>query len=501
MDYKTLSKDLNYLSEHLQNCEWNGNELLTLSKPTRENLLKYSKSSKKLGRLKLFSKVFTFLPKIVTRIALCILLSVLTPWEWIRTRNKESLNYDWLIVSNTSNLRSSNTVDSVMGHFAGVINNKIAYLYLNAEFTTSRAKKKLLKLNSNQNVFVCPKTLSPINTLLQLTRNVFAIFEALALFVRISQTTRQQKFLLLAVAVAQFSRQTMSNSLIGNEVSRISEQLNVKNIIYSYEGNAHELCILTKLNSRSIRKFPYQHAPIVYSQFGLWNEMRLFGDNSLVLTSGSITKDYFQTVQKDLNLNFPIIEAGSSKFNEIMLETSEISPNKKNCVLFLPEADLDCFLNFFEIMIKVAENNRSLRFAIRKHPSLIISKKTANRLNRDLLHNCSISNLSLHEDFQSSFICVFRSSSAAIEATSFGIYPVHFDAKGDFNLNPLDERFFKGKTLVAHSHEELMEVLKSYFDEDCKETIELKAELMNFSEKYFSNPDVSEFKEYLLRNT
>ena len=499
MNYQSLSKDLEFLSEHLQNSEWAANALLNLSKPTQENLLKYTKSFKKIGRWKLFTQAFAFLPRMVARIVLCLLLSVLTPWEWMRKRNRENLQFDWLIVSNTSNLRSSNSVDSVMGHFAVIIKGEIAYLYLNAELTSTRARKKLSHFCLKKNVFICPKTESPVNTARQLVKNMVAVFEAIQIFVKVKETNRQQKYLLLSVAVAQFSRQTMTNSLIGKEVSRISGEINAKNLIYSYEGNAHELSILVKLGSKTIRKFPYQHAPIVGSQFGLTSEMRLFKDNISVLTSGLVTKKYFQKIQNDLNLHFPIIEAGSSKFTVNNFGSSGMTPSKSDCILFLPEADFDLFQESFEIMRMLAKSFKNLRFVIRKHPSMIIPRRALKNLMGDLPKNCSISSLSLFEDFQRSIICVFRSSAAAIEAASFGIYPVHIDFKNDFHLNPLDERFFKAKTLVAHSHEELVELLQSLLSDDFEEADELKTQMRIFAENYFSNPDNSEFREYLER--
>ena len=502
MKYRSLSGDLDFLSLHLQNSEWSANSLLNLSKPTEENLLKYSRTSSKIIRGKLLVQTLTLLPRITTRIFVSLMTSVVTPWEWCRYSRKETLKFEWLIVSNTSNLRSESSIDSVMCHFPNIIESKVAFIYLNAELTSTRAKKKLRNLKSEQNLFVCPKTENPISTFKQSMKNIVAIFEAILLMTKINETSLPQKCLLLDVTLAQFARQTMTNQLIGKEVSRITHKLNSRNLIYSYEGNAHELSILSNLKSisSSVRILPYQHAPIVTAQFGLQREMRRFNNNTMILTSGSITKEYFQMLQKSLNLQISIIEAGSPKFSSEILEMPDLTTAKSTRTLFLPEADIYSFLESFEYVKNLANDYPWLLFTIRKHPSLKLPRKIAKTLISDLPGNSSLSFLSLTEDIRRSTICVFRSSAAAIEAARFGIYPIHIDLNQDFNMNPLDSVFFKGTVLKASTYEELKELIKLISSDNLDKTGDLKNQLKNFGNRYFSNPVNSEFQEYLRDN-
>ena len=502
MNYRSLSSDLDFLSLHLQNSEWSANSLLNLSKPTEENLLKYSKASSKMIRGKLVVQNLTLLPRITTRIFVSLLTSVLTPWEWWRYSMKKTSKFDWLIVSNTSNLRTKSSVDSVMSHFPSIIESKVAYLYLNAELTSIQAKKKLHNLKSDKNIFVCPKTDNPINTFRQSIKNIVASFEAILLMAKINETSLQQKCLLLDVTLAQFARQTMSNQIIGKEVSRITHKLNCHNLIYSYEGNAHELSILSNLKSISsrVRILPYQHAPIVSAQFGLGREMQLFNDNTIVLTSGSITKEYFQILQRSLNLHIPIIEAGSPKFTLKIPELHESNTPKSACTLFLPEANLNSFLESVETMINLANDYSEMMFVIRKHPSLKLPRKITSTLTSNLPANCSFSSLTLTEDLQRSEICVFRGSAAAIEAAMFGIYPIHTDFRNDFNMNPLDQFSFKGTILKANTYEQLKELIKLISVDNLDKTGELSNQLSNYAKKYFSNPLNSDFQRFLKEN-
>lgn len=499
MNYRSLPGDLDFLSVHLQNSEWSANSLLNLSKPTEENLLKYSKASRKVTRVRLLQQTLTLLPRITLQIFISLLTSVLTPWEWWRNSMRQTSKCNWLIVSNTSNLRTNSSVDSVMSHFPRIIQSKVAYLYLNAEWTSIQAKKKLHNLNSDSNIFVCPKTDNPINTYRQLMKNIVVTFEAFLLMAKINETSLQQKCLLLDVILAQFARQTMSNQLIGKEVFRITQKLDSQNLIYSYEGNAHELSILSNLKSISsrVRILPYQHAPIVTAQFGLGREIQRFNQNTIVLTSGSITKEYFHILQQGLNLQIPILEAGSPKFSNETLDSLDFKEAKSHCILFLPEADTKSFLESVDIMKNLANDYKELIFVIRQHPSLKFSRKIAKSLNQNLPANSSFSSLSLTEDFQRSVICVFRGSAAAIEAARFGIYPIHIDFRNNFNMNPLDQVFFKDATLRSSTYEELKEQIKLIAFEKFDKTGELSRQLSIFANRYFSNPLNSEFQEFL----
>jgi hypothetical protein len=285
-------------------------------------------------------------------------------------------------------------------------------------------------------------------------------------------------------------------------VSRLIHQLDSQNLIYSYEGNSHELSILSNLKSisASVRILPYQHAPIVVTQFGLQRELRRFNKNVIVLTSGSITKEYFQILQRDANLHIPILEAGSPKFSMETLDSQNFKTTRSACILFLPEADIDSFLDSVKIMKELANDYKELIFVIRKHPSLKFPTKIAKSLNRNLPPNSSFSSLSLTEDFQRSAICVFRGSAAAIEAARFGIYPIHIDFRNDFNMNPLDQVFFKDATLRSSTYEELKEQIKLISFEKFDKTGELRRQLSIFANKYFSNPLNSEFREFLKEN-
>lgn len=501
MSYRTLSEDLEFLSLHLQNSEWSANSLLNLSKPTEENLHKYSNSIQ-ITRGKLLLQAFTLLPRITLRIFVSLLTSVLTPWEWWKYSMRETSKFDWLIVSNTSNLRPESSLDSVMAHFPNIIESKIAYLYLNAELTSIQAKKKLRNMKSDKNLFICPKTDNPINTLRQSMKNILAISEAILLMTKVNKTSLQQKSLLLDVTLAQFARKTISNQLIGKEVSRLIHQLDSQNLIYSYEGNSHELSILSNLKSisASVRILPYQHAPIVTSQFGLLREMQRFSDNTIILTSGSITKEYFQILERDSNSQIPILIAGSTKFRIETLDSKEFKTTTGETILFLPEADINSFLESVEIMRNLANDYKGLTFTIRKHPSLKLSKKMAKSLKLDFPLNCSFSSLSLNEDFQRSVICIFRGSAAAIEAARFGIYPIHIDFRNDFNINPLDQVFFKGTTLKASTYVEIRELINLISADNFDKNGELSRQISEFAKKYFSNPLNSEFQEYLREN-
>jgi hypothetical protein len=148
-------------------------------------------------------------------------------------------------------------------------------------------------------------------------------------------------------------------------------------------------------------------------------------------------------------------------------------------------------------MKSLAGDYKDLTFAIRKHPSLKLTKRWTRKISSSLPNNCSFSTLPLEEDFKRSAICVFRSSAAAIEAVRFGVYPVHVDFRGDFNMNPFDEKFFKGTIQKATNYGELNELIGLMLSKPINKPNDYKDRLRDFAEKYFSNPLNSDFRDYL----
>jgi hypothetical protein len=264
-----------------------------------------------------------------------------------------------------------------MGHFINQMQKKIVVLYLNAETTSMRAKSKISRENLDQNFLICPKTENPIDTLIQVIKSIRATFEITKLLTSKYNFSRKQKILLLDITLEQFSRQTFSNLLVGKMVNRVSKELSCKNIIYSFEGNAYEKSIHMNLrtNTNQLEIFAYQHAPIVPSQFGLLNLMQSFSDRTTILTSGTVTRNYFQMIQLDQNFHIPIIEAGSMKFDIDFQESTSTLSTNRGCVLFLPEGDKSSFIEFFKIMMGLATEFKEIDFIIRSHPSLQLTNR------------------------------------------------------------------------------------------------------------------------------
>jgi hypothetical protein len=353
----------------------------------------------------------------------------------------------------------------------------------------------------NHKNFLCPKTSNPIETIRQVFRNIVTVWEAIQLLRYQRDLNSSQKMVILAAIVAQFSRRTMSNFLIADEVTRHAKFLAIKNLVYSFEGNPHETCILLKLQSSSLELnlHPYQHAPIIPSQIGLHRELLFFEKCTVLLTSGSVTKNYFQSVQEKLGVKFPILEAGSAKYQLPPTRLQDSGPKRINDVLFLPEGDKKNFKQFVKVMIKLSRIRGDLAFVIRKHPSLKISSRALASMGSQMPMNCKISNRPLNEDFYNSKICIYRSSAAAIESTIFGVYPIHIDFDNEFALNPFDRRIIPGIDLTANSFEGLVDLVNSVATAKFDATGQLTERLQEIAASYFSNPVASEFYRYLNR--
>ncbi len=492
---------MNVVSSFLTKTEWSANAFLNLSKPVKENLQKYKGVAKKASWGRLLTGYVTLVPKVLVQVMLNVTLSFITPWEWARKKDIDCGSYKWLILSNTSNLRPPNFIDSVMSHFEEIIHEDTAYLYLNAERSFYHAAKKMPNIFQSHKNFLCPKTSNPAETIRQVFRNIVTVWEAIQLLRYQRELDSSQKTVILAAIVAQFSRRTMSNFLIANEVARHAQVLAIENFVYSFEGNPHEICILLKLHSSSpeLKLHPYQHAPIIPSQAGLYRELLFFGKRTLLLTSGSVTKNYFQSVQEKLGLRFSILEAGSAKYQLPPIRLQGSGSSRIEDVLFLPEGDEQNFIHFVKVMIKLSRIRGDLSFVIRKHPSLKISSRALASLGSQMPTNCKISNRPLGEDFHNSKICIYRSSAAAIESTIFGVYPIHIDFDNEFALNPFDAQIIPGIDLTANSFEGLVDLVNSVANPKFDSNGQLTEKLQEIAASYFSNPLASEFYRYLSR--
>jgi hypothetical protein len=501
MDYQLLTQNMNDVSSFLKKTEWAANSFLNLSKPVEENLRKYRGVAKNASWARLLTCYVSLAPKVFFQIMLNVTLSFLTPWEWARKKNNDYGSYKWLILSNTSNLRPPKFIDSVMSHFEEIIGENTAYLYLNAEKSIYHAKRKMPNVFRSHRNFLCSKTSNPIETIRQAFRNIVTVWEAIQLLRYQRELDSSQKMVVMAAIVAQFSRRTMSNFLIANEVAWHANVLAIENFIYSFEGNAHETCVLLQLQSSSpeLRIYPYQHAPIVPSQIGLHREFLFFGKRTVLLTSGSVTKNYFKSVQEKLGFRFSILEAGSAKHQFPQMRLQRSGPSKIDWVLFLPEGDKRNFFQFVMIMEKLSRVRGDLSFVIRKHPSLKLSGRFLRSIESQMSSNSKISDRPLGEDFYNAQICIYRSSAAAIESAVFGVYPIHIDFDNQFALNPLDGQIVPGLDLTANSFESLVDLLNSITNANFDSDGHLTERLQEVAATYFSNPAGSEFYRYLNR--
>jgi hypothetical protein len=231
----------------------------------------------------------------------------------------------------------------------------------------------------------------------------------------------------------------------------------------------------------------------------LQRELLFFGKRTVLLTSGSVTKNYFKSVQEKLGLRFSILEAGSVKHQFPQMGLQRSSPSKIDQVLFLPEGDRQNFIQFLKIMIKLSRVRGDLSLVIRKHPSLKLSGRSLRSMKSQMPSNCKISNRPLGEDFYNAQICIYRSSAAAIESAVFGVYPIHIDFDNQFDLNPLDGRIVPGFDLTASSFESLVDLVNSITNAKFDSSGHLTERLQEVAAAYFSNPAGSEFYRYLNR--
>ena len=306
---------------------------------------------------------------------------------------------------------------------------------------------------------------------------------ALKLFTNGAKNKSKDNQLLLRVAVMQVSLQTFRNQIISTQVAKIIISGEIKELWLTFEGHAYERSILQAAidTNSNVEINLYQHAPVLPEQTGLMDLLEDFGDRVNVYTSGSITHKYF--LDQFPNLASRLHIGGSSKAFTLQEVTKSSEVKSRNYLLFLPEGTAESLLAMVNLAIDIFNLDNSINLLIRSHPnspqdalleSIQLTKKTSIVLSEDTLIS----------DFSKSFACIYRSSATVIESMPYGLLPIHFDPRGERNLDCLAVSSLKYP--VVDSAFSLLEILNSGKMEFENSVFSKQAAFENFSKDYFT---------------
>jgi len=275
---------------------------------------------------------------------------------------------------------------------------------------------------------------------------------------------------------------TINELRIANQVNEIIDIVKPKAVISPYEGHPYERLIFFFIRKRGlpIKCFSYQHSIIFEHQHPIRRNLGELYDPEIIFSSGI---NSLIELEKSNNLkNTMKFCIGSKKF----IEPSNYEQKKKNICLVIPEGFLsECYI-LFELSLEFANKHPNQRFIWRLHPSQSFDNLIKNYPKfRKIPTNISFSNQTIEEDMRKCNSFLYRGSTAAITAISFGLKAIYYKLpKEDFLIDPI---YMMAEDRHLISDLKQLEVALSE-----EQSIDSITRLQNLSKDIYSKLDVRE---------
>ena len=207
----------------------------------------------------------------------------------------------------------------------------------------------------------------------------------------------------------------------------------------TYEGHAWERIMFS--NARKVKPeikcIGYQHSRIFRMQHSLHRSLGKDFDPDIILTSGTIGKNYLRSF-KNLN-STKIIVIGSDRFNHFKKFKKVIKCNlNKNTCLVIPEGLISECLSLFKFSLIYASKYPDFNFIWRLHPEMSFKElRLYSNIFDKIPNNITISNKAIEEDVEKSNFALYRGSTAIFIAILRGLSPIYLKLKNEINIDPL----------------------------------------------------------------
>jgi len=492
----SLLDNLRRINQQFDNLFLLANPFFRLTKPTSENLIKYKDYKQDRMKLRTLNNFMCFPLTAFLQSIWNILLSLVTPWEWFPKQVLEKQSYEIFGISQITSPHPIFEVDPLLGQIPMLLNqNKdLAMFYLNGTRISRSTLRELLVSQSFLNVIINSKTLSPIETAYVLLVNFKASMSLLRIAIKDTELSSEQIYLLSEGLIHQFKRPTYANLVLLQRLIKILEKENIEKIFFTLEGHAHEAMVMTLLNT----SFPHvkikaiQHAPIVSSQSGYFENLLLLKESDSILCTGEIPKEFTSIYLEKNSIGCRDVQiVGSTKNQHMDLIDRATHSTGQDSILFLPEGTENSTLEFLDLLHSIAPKFPALKFVIRLHPATRTSVRVRTILKKTLSTNAVVSDLPLVSDLQSAKYCVYRGTASAIEGLAYGAIPIHYNTNPLFNLDPILSQ--KLKHPAAATHEQLEEIIRKISVSDLDLSFDT-ASLTEYFSKYFAPLNTAAFE-------
>jgi hypothetical protein len=297
-----------------------------------------------------------------------------------------------------------------------------------------------LIIQNKREVLVNSKTLSPLATMMLIAKNLEAALSFVFILKRRNLYSERILYIVSKGLLYQFRRATFANLIFLERLSQALEKTSVETIFFTMEGHAHEAALinLIKIRFPHIRIKSIQHAPIVPSQVGYFENLLLLRETDAILCTGVTMQEITTKFLQDSDAACRDVRVlGSTKSYISVGITHDTLRTKKQSILFLPEGTQASTIEFLDLLNFLAKKYPEMYFVFRMHPATQKSVKLLRRLSKQLPTNAAFSRRSLALDLADSLCCIYRSSASAIEGLAFGVTPIHFQSNNEFDLDPI----------------------------------------------------------------
>jgi hypothetical protein len=241
------------------------------------------------------------------------------------------------------------------------------------------------------------------------------------------------------------SRQAWLDSTAANlrlhwSIAQICRLLNPRIVLTTYEGEACERLIwhAARTNGRRPLCAGYQHARLFPRSHAIRRPVGVPGivcDPDVILTLGDIPHE---ALSRSPGLSsVRLIKYGSHR-RPPNLQVPPLEQRPQRC-LVLPDADpYECAI-LFEFAIECARRLPAVQFALRPHPGTRLDVLLALAAGlRELPGNATLATGStLEQDCESARYCLYRGSSAVMQAVAAGIKPFYMSRADELPFDPL----------------------------------------------------------------
>lgn len=226
---------------------------------------------------------------------------------------------------------------------------------------------------------------------------------------------------------------------IARQIKALVQHLRPRALMFTFEGHPWERLAMQAARAVDphILCLAYHHTVLFPEQMALASAYGPVFDPNAILTTGSVTADWFAT-QPDWHKT-PVIALGSARApNHPHPRPRDIGPQGAQC-LVIPEGLLSETVFLIRHAIEAAQLDPKLRFCVRLHPVLSRAQvlRAAPEL-KSLPPNMHWSEASLNADLAAASHVLYRGSTLAITAVLNGLQPLYVCMPDEpFSVDPL----------------------------------------------------------------